>query len=46
MKSTLTKEKVINILRKDLPFLKEKYGVEKVAIFGSLAKGKQRGKVT
>ncbi|MBI5191934.1 MAG: nucleotidyltransferase domain-containing protein [Nitrospirae bacterium] len=44
LKTTLTKEHVIKILRKDLPFLKERYGVEKIAIFGSFAKGKQRGK--
>lgn len=44
MKSTLTKENVINVLRRDLLFLKDRYGVEKVAIFGSFAKGKESGK--
>lgn len=39
MKSTLTKENVINVLRRDLLFLKDRYGVEKIAIFGSFARG-------
>lgn len=41
---TLTKEKIIDVLRKELPYLKERYGVEKIAIFGSFAKSLQRGK--
>lgn len=41
---TFTKEKIIDILRKELPYLKERYGVERIAIFGSFAKGVQRGK--
>lgn len=38
----LMREKVIETLRKELPYLKDKYGVEKIAIFGSFAKGLQR----
>jgi predicted nucleotidyltransferase len=39
MKKPLTKEKIIQTLRKELPCLREKYGVEKIAIYGSFAKG-------
>lgn len=38
----LTKEKIVDILRRELPYLRERYGVEKIAIFGSFAKGLQR----
>lgn len=38
----LTKKKIIEILKKEHPYLSEKYGVEKIAIFGSFAKGFQR----
>jgi hypothetical protein len=38
----LTKEKILEILRKELPYLEERYGVEKIAIFGSFAKGLER----
>lgn len=38
----LTKEKIIKILKKELPHLRENYGVEKVVIFGSYAKGSQK----
>jgi hypothetical protein len=44
MRKTLTKQEVINILRNELPYLKKKYGVEKVAIFGSFAKDKQNSR--
>ncbi|MCL5062969.1 MAG: nucleotidyltransferase family protein [Nitrospirae bacterium] len=40
----LTKEKIIEILKKEFPYLKNKYGVEKIALFGSFAKGEQRKK--
>ncbi len=39
MKEPLTKEEIMQILRKELPYLREKYGVEKIAIYGSFAKG-------
>ncbi|HHT9132177.1 MAG TPA: nucleotidyltransferase family protein [Candidatus Tripitaka californicus] len=38
----LTKEKIVDILRRELPYLRERYGVEKIAIFDSFAKGLQR----
>ncbi len=37
-----SKEKIIDILRRELPYLRERYGVEKIAVFGSFAKGLQR----
>jgi hypothetical protein len=33
-------QKVINVLRRELPYLKENYGVKKIALFGSIAKNK------
>jgi len=39
MKKPLTKEEVMRILRRELPYLQERYGVEKIAIYGSFAKG-------
>ena len=36
-----TKEEIINILKKELPFLKEKYGEKKIGIFGSYSKEMQ-----
>ena len=39
MKKPLTKEEIIQILRKELPHLREKYGVGEIAIYGSFAKG-------
>lgn len=38
----LTTEKVIKILRKELPYLGSNYGVKRIALFGSFAKGVQR----
>jgi len=35
------REKVLQILRKELPYLREKYGVERIAIYGSFARGDQ-----
>jgi len=35
----MTKEEIMQILRGELPYLREKYGVEKIAIYGSFAKG-------
>ena len=44
MKQPLSKEKILQTLRKELPYLQEKYGVERIAIYGSFAKGVQTGK--
>jgi predicted nucleotidyltransferase len=42
MRDPRTKEQIFQILRKELPYLSEKYGVERIAIYGSFAKGNQR----
>jgi hypothetical protein len=44
MNQTITKERIIRILRKELPYLKEKYGVEKIVLYGSFAKGTHKKK--
>ena len=44
MKQPPTREKILQTLRKELPYLQEKYGVERIAIYGSFAKGVQTGK--
>jgi len=41
----LSQDKVVKILRKELPFLRDKYGVKKIAVFGSFAKRRQKKKV-
>lgn len=41
MKRAIAREKIVEILRKELPYLRERYGVERIAIFGSFAKGIQ-----
>ena len=38
-KRFLTKEKIISILKKENPFLKKKYHVSRLGIFGSYARG-------
>lgn len=40
----MTQERVISILRKEMPYLKGKYGVERIILYGSFAKGKQKKK--
>ena len=35
----MTREKVIDILRKELPYLSSECGVKKIGLFGSYAKG-------
>jgi predicted nucleotidyltransferase len=35
----LTKNKIIQILKTEQPFLREHFGVKKIAIFGSFAQG-------
>ena len=44
MNKPLTKEKALQTIRKDLPYLQEKYGVTRIAIYGSFAKGVQTRK--
>lgn len=39
MKKALSRETVLQILRKELPRLREQYGVEKIAVYGSFAEG-------
>jgi predicted nucleotidyltransferase len=41
MKKSLTKDAILQLLRPELPRLREKYSVERMAIFGSYAKGDQ-----
>ncbi len=38
----LTQEKVRGILRRELPYLKDNFGVGRIGLFGSFAKGEQR----
>ncbi|HEW79646.1 MAG TPA: nucleotidyltransferase [Phycisphaerales bacterium] len=37
----LTQEKVMEILRKELPYFASEYGVKRIGLFGSYAKGIQ-----
>jgi predicted nucleotidyltransferase len=43
-KTMLTREQVISILKKELPKLKDKYGVKRIILYGSFAKGSQKKK--
>jgi predicted nucleotidyltransferase len=45
MKEPQTKQEIMHILKKQLPYLQEKYGVQRIAIYGSFAKGNQTKKV-
>lgn len=38
----LTKEEIITILKKELPYLRDIFGVKRIGMFGSFAKGIQR----
>ncbi len=38
----LTKEKVINTLRREFPYLRDNYRVKRIALFGSFVRGIQR----
>ena len=40
----LTKNKVIHILKEEQPYLQKEFGVKKIAIFGSFAKGRVQQK--
>ena len=42
--TVLTRGQVISILKKELPYLKDKYGVERIVLYGSFAKGTQKKK--
>ena len=42
--TVLTREQVISILKKEMPYLKDKYGVERIVLYGSFAKGSQKKK--
>lgn len=44
MKEPQTKQEIVNILKKQLPYLQERYGVQRIAIYGSFAKGNQTRK--
>ena len=44
MNQTISKNRIIRILKKELPYLKEKYGVEKIVLYGSFAKGTHKKK--
>jgi len=41
MKEPRTRQEIMQILKKQLPYLQEKYGVQRIAIYGSFAKGNQ-----
>lgn len=40
----LTKNKIIQVLRKEQSYLREQFGVKKIAIFGSFAQGRAHQK--
>ena len=44
MKEPRTKQEVLDLLKKQLPYLQEKYGVQRIAIYGSFAKDNQTKK--
>jgi len=37
-----TKEEVIQVLRDEMPLLRERYGITRIALFGSFAEGSPR----
>jgi len=39
MDELLNRDQILEILREELPYLRERYGVENVAIYGSYSKG-------
>ena len=41
MKEPRTKQEIMQILKKQIPYLQEKYGVQRIAVYGSFAKGNQ-----
>ena len=40
----LTKNKIIQVLRKEQPYLQKEFGVKRIAIFGSFARGRAHQK--
>jgi predicted nucleotidyltransferase len=38
-KNNLTKNEILPLLRKELPYLRDKYGVRRMALYGSCARG-------
>ncbi len=44
MKKHLTIGKIRQVLKKEISYLREKYGVERIAIYGSFAKGGSKKK--
>jgi len=44
MKEPRTKQEIMQILKKQTPYLQEKYGVQRIAVYGSFAKGNQTKK--
>ncbi|MFH0898954.1 MAG: nucleotidyltransferase family protein [bacterium] len=42
MKKVLNKEDILNFLREKKPFLEKKFGVKKIALFGSYARDEQK----
>jgi hypothetical protein len=44
MKKPRTKQEIMQILKKQIPYLQEKYGVQRIAVYGSFAKGNQTKK--
>jgi predicted nucleotidyltransferase len=43
-KPLLSREEVMSILKKELPDLRDRYGVERIFLYGSFAKGQQTKK--
>ncbi len=41
MKEPRTKQEIMQIWKKQIPYLQEKYGVQRIAIYGSFAKSNQ-----
>jgi predicted nucleotidyltransferase len=41
MERAITRDEILNILRRELPYLKDRYGVEIMAVYGSFAKNSQ-----
>ncbi|HVP77705.1 MAG TPA: nucleotidyltransferase family protein [Thermodesulfobacteriota bacterium] len=41
MKEPRKKQEIMQLLEKQLPYLHQKYGVQRIALFGSFAKGNQ-----
>ncbi|GEM_PF-4498501 len=40
-----SRDEVLEILRKELPYLRRKYGVKAIGVFGSYARNDRRSKV-